>query len=46
MTLDYVKIFDRPLRAEEIKLEYNTMGAGNVQISENGTVYAKSLKQY
>lgn len=42
----YVKIFNRALTEEEIKIEYNTMFKNEVQIHESGTLYAKDLKQY
>lgn len=44
--VDYVKIFNHPLTAEEIKIEYNTMFKNEVQIHNSGTLYAKDLKQY
>jgi hypothetical protein len=44
--IQYVKIFNRPLTAEEIKIEYNTMFNNQVQIHESGVVYARDLEQY
>ena len=41
-----VKIFNRALTEEEIKIEYNTMFNNEVQIHESGVLYAKDLKQY
>jgi hypothetical protein len=43
--IDDVKIFNRALTAEEIKIEYN-YGKNEVQIHESGVVYAKDLEQY
>jgi len=44
--IQYVKIFNRPLTAEEIQIEYNTMFNNQVQIHESGVVYARDLEQY
>ena len=41
-----IKIFNRALTAEEIKIEYNTMFNNEVQIHESGKVFAKDLRQY
>jgi hypothetical protein len=41
-----IKIFNRPLTDEEIKIEYNTMFNNQVQIHESGVVYAKNIIQY
>ena len=40
------KLFNRALTQEEIRIEYNTMLNNEVQIDENGTVYAKDFIQY
>jgi hypothetical protein len=45
-TLDEIKIFNRPLTAEEVAIEYNTMFNNEVQIHKNGTLYAKNIIQY
>jgi 5'-deoxynucleotidase YfbR-like HD superfamily hydrolase len=44
--IDYVKVFNRALSAEEISIEYNTMVKNEVQFHDSGKVYAKKLKQY
>jgi len=44
--LYYLKIFNRGLTAEEIKIEYNTKFNREVQVHEDGTLYAQELKQY
>jgi hypothetical protein len=41
-----LKIFNRSLSAEEVRIEYNTMVKNEVQVSESGTLYGKDLKQY
>jgi hypothetical protein len=44
--LGEIKLFNRALTAEEIKIEYNTMFNNQVQIHESGVVYARDLEQY
>jgi hypothetical protein len=44
--LDEIKIFNRSLTAEEVAIEYNTMFNNEVQIHEDGVVYAKDIIQY
>ena len=44
--IDYAKMFNRALTAEEIAIEYNTMVNNEVQIHDSGKLYAKSMKQY
>lgn len=46
--IDYVKVFNRALTEEEIRIEYNTMFNNEVQIhnSDMETLYAKNLIQY
>lgn len=41
-----LKLFNRALTAEEIKIEYNTMFNNEVQIQESGILYAKDIIQY
>jgi hypothetical protein len=41
-----LKVFNRALTDEEIKIEYNTMFNNEVQIHKNGTLYAKNIIQY
>jgi len=42
----YVKLFNRALTAEEMKIEYNTMVNNEIQVDENGKLYATKLKEY
>jgi hypothetical protein len=44
--LDEIKVFNRALTAEEVAIEYNTMFNNEVQIHEDGVVYAKDIVQY
>jgi hypothetical protein len=45
-TIKNFKIFNRALKDEEIKIEYNTQFNNEVQIHEDGTLYAKNIIQY
>jgi len=44
--IDEVKVFNRALTDEEIKIEYDVMFNNEVLFHESGTVYAKALIQY
>lgn len=41
--IDEVKIFNRALTEKEVKLEYNTMFNSEVQVANDGTVFARDL---
>jgi len=44
--IQYIKLFNRTLTAEEVAIEYNTMFNNEVQIHESGVLYAKDIIQY
>lgn len=41
-----IKVFNRVLSAEEVKIEYNTILNDEMQIHDSGILYIKDIKQY